>query len=163
MSVTLHTTLGDMKLELACSQAPRLCANFLAHCGSGTYAGTRFHRVIAGFLAQAGDPTGRGRGGEAAGGGPPLADEFSDTLRHAARGVLSMANNGPDTNKSQFFLSFAPQPSLDDVYSVIGRLIGGMQVLDEIELAPVGAKHRPVTDIVIERVTVHANPFAAAA
>jgi peptidyl-prolyl cis-trans isomerase-like 3 len=97
-----------------------------------------------------------------AGGGPPLEDEFVETLRHAARGVLSMANNGPHTNKSQFFITFAPQPSLDDVYSVIGRLIGGGAVLDAIEAAPVGAKHRPITDIVITRVTVHANPFAQA-
>jgi peptidyl-prolyl cis-trans isomerase-like 3 len=162
MSVTLHTTLGDLKLELACAQTPRLASNFLAHCGAGTYVGTSFHRLIAGFLCQAGDPTGRGRGGEAAGGGPPLEDEFVETLRHAARGVLSMANNGPHTNKSQFFITFAPQPSLDDVYSVIGRLIGGGAVLDAIEAAPVGAKHRPVTDIVITRVTVHANPFAQA-
>ena len=159
MSVTLTTTLGALKIELACETCPTLCANFLAHCGSGTYVGTKLHRVIPSFLVQGGDPTGTGKGGAAASGGT-LQDEFSPTLRHAARGVVSMANNGPDTNAAQIFITFQPAPSLDDVYCVIGRVIGGMAVLDAIEAAKTGAKHRPLTDIVITGATIHANPLA---
>ena len=159
MSVTLTTSLGALKFELACDAVPTLSANFLAHCGAGTYIGTRLHRLIPGFLVQGGDPTGTGKGGEAASGGR-LVDEFHETLRHDVRGVLSFANNGPDTNAAQFFITFAPQPSLDKVYCVIGRLIGGAAVLDAIEAAKTGAKHRPVEDIVITAVHVHANPLA---
>ena len=159
MSVSLVTSLGVLKFELACEYAPTLCANFLAHCGAGTYVGTRLHRLIPGFLVQGGDPTGTGKGGEAASGGR-LADEFHEALRHDARGVLSFANNGPDTNAAQFFITFAPQPSLDKVYCPIGRLIGGAAVLDAIEAATTGAKHRPVEEILITDVHIHANPLA---
>ena len=160
--MTLETTLGALKLEIACEAVPALAGNFLAHCAGGTYVGTKLHRLIPGFLVQGGDPTGTGRGGAAAAGGAPLRDEFSPALRHDARGVLSMANNGPDTNAAQFFLTFAPQPSLDGVYCVVGRMVGGAAVLAAIEAAPVGAKHRPIDDIRITAVTVHANPLALA-
>jgi peptidyl-prolyl cis-trans isomerase-like 3 len=172
-SLTLHTTLGDLKIELACAQAPKLCENFLALAASGTYDGTRFHRNIAGFIVQGGDPTGTGKGGESIHGGK-LPDTFTPSLTHADRGTVSMANDGPDTNGSQFFITYVPGPSLDGKYSVIGHLVPppspgedgaalspSFATLAAMERAPVtGKKHRPVEDIVVRGVTIHANPFA---
>ncbi len=155
--------------------------NFLALAASGTYDGTRFHRSIAGFIVQGGDPTGTGKGGESIHGGK-LPDIFHPSLTHSARGIVSMANDGPDTNGSQFFVTYAAAPSLDGKYCVIGRLVppegvgtggtggGGAAIASEspsfatlaaMERVPVaGKKHRPVEDIVVQGVTVHANPFA---
>ena len=97
MSVTLHTTLGALKLELHCADAPKSCENFLALCASGYYDGCAFHRCVKGFMIQSGDPTGTGRGGESIYGGH-FADELSAHLKFAQRGVLAMANAGPNTN-----------------------------------------------------------------
>ena len=161
MSVTLHTTLGDLKLELKCGarEAPKASENFLALAASGYYNGTRFHRNIKGFIVQGGDPTGKGKGGESVWGGT-FADEFTSTLRHDRPGVVSMANNGPNTNGSQFFLTYAKHAQLDNLYTIFGELIDGGETLDAMERAPIGKKHRPLTDIVIKKVTIHANPFA---
>lgn len=100
MSVTMHTDLGDLKLELYCQQCPKTCENFLALCASGQYDGTSFHRNIPGFMVQGGDTSGRGtgKGGESIWGGG-FEDEIHDNLRHNQRGVLAMANSGPNTNK----------------------------------------------------------------
>lgn len=130
----------------------------MALAAAGAYDGTTFHRNIAKFAIQGGDPTGTGKGGEGVAGGH-LPDEFSE-LRHDTRGVVAMANRGPDTNGSQFYITYAPQPHLDNVSSVIGRVIGGSDTLDALEKVPVGPKNRPVTPIVITAVTIHANPFA---
>jgi len=172
MALTFHTSLGDLKLELACREAPNLAANLLALAAAGAYDGTAFHRNIATFLVQGGDPTGTGKGGDALLASAPrgaapgkLADEFHASLKHDARGVVSMANSGPGTNGAQFFVTYAPQPSLDGVYCVVGRLIGdaAMATLDAMERVPVeGKKHRPTVPIVVRGVTVHANPFADA-
>jgi len=159
MSVTLHTSLGDLKVELACGLAPRLTENFLQLAASGAYTGSLMHRNIATFLVQGGAPGRTAKGGEAAVGGK-LADEFHSELTHDARGVLAMASNGPNTIGSQFYFAYGPQVSLDKVYCPIGKLIAGWDVLDAMEAAPVGAKHRPTEDITIDSVTVHANPFA---
>jgi peptidyl-prolyl cis-trans isomerase-like 3 len=159
MALTLHTSAGDLKLELSCAQVPKLCENFLALAAAGAYDNTSFHRNIKGFAIQGGDPTGTGKGGSAIAGGH-LPDEFASSLRHDSRGVVAMANRGPNTNGSQFYICYAPQAHLDDVSSVIGRVIGGSDVLDRLEQAEVGAKYRPVKDITINRVTIHANPFA---
>lgn len=160
MSVTILTTLGDLKVELFCREVPRLCENFLALLASGSYSGTPFHRLMAGFMVQGGDPTGTGKGGECLWGGH-LADDFSAPIQHSARGVVSMANSGPDTNGSQFFVTFAAAPHLDGVNSIIGRVIGGEDTLEKMEAAPVaGKKCRPVEDIKILGAVVHANPFA---
>ena len=159
MAVTLHTKLGDLKLELRCDTAPRCSFNFLALAASGTYDGTLFHRLMPGFMVQGGDPTGTGKGGQSIWGGT-FGDEFHPDNAHDARGVLSMANKGPDTNRSQFFFTFAPQPHLNDKYSVFGHLVDGFETLDALEKLPVGKKHRPVTEVTIDRVTIHANPFA---
>jgi peptidyl-prolyl cis-trans isomerase-like 3 len=161
MSVTLHTTLGDLKLELFCREVPKLTENFLALCASGTYNMTLFHRNVAGFMVQGGDPTGTGKGGECIWGGL-LPDEFSPTLSHSSRGIVSFANNGPHANGAQFFITYAAAQHLDNKFSIIGQVIGGEVTLALMEAVPVsGKKSKPVEDIRIQRVTVHVNPFAS--
>jgi peptidyl-prolyl cis-trans isomerase-like 3 len=106
-----------------------------------------------------GDPTGSGKGGESIWGGH-FKDEIKPTLRHNARGIVSMANSGQDTNGSQFFITYGRQVSLDGKYTIFGKVIEGFEVLDELEEIPVDKKHRPVQSIYIKNVTIHANPFA---
>ncbi|ODN78342.1 peptidyl-prolyl cis-trans isomerase-like 3 [Cryptococcus amylolentus CBS 6039] len=159
MSVTFHTNLGDIKIEVFCESVPRTAENFLALCASGSYNNTLFHRNIKSFMVQGGDPTGTGKGGMSIW-GRPFSDEIRQTLRFNARGVVAMANAGPDTNKSQFFITYAKQSSLDGKYSIFGKVIDGFEVLDTMERTPVNPKNRPLQEIRLERVTVHANPIA---
>lgn len=160
MSVTLHTNLGDLKFEIFCDTAPRTAFNFLALCASGYYHGTTFHRNIKGFMIQGGDPSGSGKGGESIWGGT-FEDEFATSNVHNQRGVLSMANKGPNTNRSQFFVTYERQPHLNNVYTVFGKVIGGWEVLDKMEVLPVqGKKNKPVKPPVIQSITIHANPLA---
>lgn len=147
MAVTLHTDLGDMKIELFCEKAPKSCENFLALCAGGFYNGCIFHRNIKGFIVQTGDPTGTGKGGTSIW-GRKFEDEFSEHLKHNVRGVVAMANNGPNTNASQFFFTYAKQPHLDMKYTVFGKIIDGLETLDEIEKLPVNEKtFRPLNDV----------------
>ncbi len=111
-------------------------------------------------MVQGGDPTGTGKGGKSVFGGK-FADEISDRLTFDSRGVLAMANSGPNTNASQFFFAYAKLPHLDGKYTVFGRVIHGAEVLDAMERAPVGKGDRPLEDIVLKGATVHANPLAA--
>mmetsp|Transcript_3142 Transcript_3142/g.11997 ORF Transcript_3142/g.11997 Transcript_3142/m.11997 type:complete len:174 (-) Transcript_3142:108-629(-) len=159
MAVTLHTSLGDVKVEIYCDTAPRTAFNFLALAASGYYDATRFHRNIKGFMIQGGDPTGTGKGGASIWGGD-FPDELHAENRHDARGVLAMANKGPGTNRSQFFVTYAAQPHLNGRYTVFGRVIHGLDVLDSMEKVPVGPKHRPETEIRLDSITIHANPLA---
>eukprot|EP00727_Mastigamoeba_balamuthi_P001127 m51a1_g11010 putative peptidyl-prolyl cis-trans isomerase-like 3 (161) ;mRNA; r:374027-374861 len=159
MSVTLKTSLGDIKVELHCDVVPLSCENFLALCGTGYYDNTVFHRNIKGFIVQGGDPTGTGKGGTSIW-GKTFKDEFSPQLKHDARGVVSMANSGPDTNGSQFFITYGKHAHLNGVYTVIGRVIDGWQTLDAMERAPVDEKDRPTSDIVLKSTVIHANPLA---
>ncbi|EIW72300.1 hypothetical protein TREMEDRAFT_66807 [Tremella mesenterica DSM 1558] len=160
MSVTLHTTHGDLKIEVFCEAVPRTSENFLALCASGVYDNTIFHRNIKGFMIQGGDPTGTGKGGQSIW-GKPFPDEIRQTLRFNTRGVVAMANAGPDTNKAQFFITYAKQPSLDGKYSILGRVIDGADsTLDLMEKVPVKEKNRPVSEIKLLNVTIHANPIA---
>ncbi|KAL8439690.1 hypothetical protein Efla_004810 [Eimeria flavescens] len=162
MSVTLKTNLGDLKAELFCQQTPRTCKNFLALCASNAYDGCIVTRNIKGFAVQTGDPTNTGKGGESIYGGF-FEDEFVATLKHDRRGVLSMANQGaPNTNGSQFFITYSRQPHLNGVYTVFGRLIDGLDTLDKIEKEPVGRKNRPLNEIKILQTIIHANPIAEA-
>lgn len=140
--LTLHTTLGPLNLELHTDLVPRTCENFLLLAGRGAYDGTPFHRVIKGFMVQGGDPTGSGRGGQSAW-GTPFQDEFHPRLTHASRGVLSMANSGPNSNGSQFFITFKDTPHLDRKHTVFGRLVGGEDTLKALECLPVDAGDRP--------------------
>ncbi|VDK51538.1 unnamed protein product [Cylicostephanus goldi] len=150
MAVTLHTTVGDIKIELFCQECPKTCEysscqNFLALCASDYYNNNIFHRNIKDFMVQTGDPTGTGKGGNSIW-GAPFEDELSVELRHDGRGTVSMANNGPNTNKSQFFITYAKQPHLDLKYTVFGRVIDGFDALDELETIKVDAKYRPVVE-----------------
>ncbi|GBM82887.1 Peptidyl-prolyl cis-trans isomerase-like 3 [Araneus ventricosus] len=160
MSVTLHTDVGDIKIELFCELCPKACENFLALCASGYYDGCLFLRNIKGFIVQTGDPTGTGKGGTSIW-GRKFEDELKDELKHNTRGIVSVANNGPNTNGSQFFLTYAKQPHLDMKYTVFGKAIDGLETLDELEKLPVNSKtFRPLTDTRLNSVTIHANPFA---
>ncbi len=124
-TATLTTDNGDIVIELFADKAPRTVNNFVFLAQQGYYDGTIFHRVIANFMAQGGDPTGTGRGGP----GYRFEDEFHPDLRHDRPGILSMANAGPNTNGSQFFITHVPTPWLDDKHAVFGRIIAGMDVL----------------------------------
>ncbi|KAF3494445.1 hypothetical protein DY000_02058417 [Brassica cretica] len=125
MSVTLHTNLGDIKCEIFCDEVPKGAENFLALCASGYYDGTIFHRNIKGFMIQGGDPTGTGKGGTSIW-AKKFNDEIRDSLKHNARGMLSMANSGPNTNGSQFFITYAKQPHLNGLYTIFGKVIHGI-------------------------------------
>jgi cyclophilin family peptidyl-prolyl cis-trans isomerase len=123
-----RTDRGEFLVELYADRAPRTVENFVNLARAGFYDGTTFHRVINGFMAQGGDPTGTGTGGP----GYQFGDEFHPELRHDAPGVLSMANAGPGTNGSQFFITFGPTPHLDDRHSVFGKVVEGMDVVRSI-------------------------------
>lgn len=162
---TLHTTLGDIKIKLFEKRAPKTVANFVGLAtgkrtwmhpvtrdGANTpyYDGLIFHRVIPGFMIQGGDPTGTGSGGP----GYKFADEFHPELRHTKAGILSMANAGPGTNGSQFFITEGPTPHLDQKHSVFGEVVEGLDVVNAIANAPRGMRDRPTTDIAIERCVI---------
>ena len=124
-TAVLDTDKGEIKLKLFADKTPRTVNNFVFLARQGFYDGTIFHRVIADFMAQGGDPTGSGRGGP----GYKFADEFHPQLRHDKAGTLSMANAGPGTNGSQFFITHVPTPWLDNKHSVFGQVAEGMDVL----------------------------------
>ena len=121
----LKTEKGDIVVELYADRAPLTVENFINLARAGFYDGTTFHRVIRGFMAQGGDPTGTGTGGP----GYQFGDEFHPSLRHDGPGILSMANAGPGTNGSQFFITYGATPHLDNKHSVFGRVTEGMQVV----------------------------------
>jgi cyclophilin family peptidyl-prolyl cis-trans isomerase len=127
-SARFKTERGEIACELFATDAPLTVENFVNLARAGFYDGTTFHRVIAGFMAQGGDPTGTGSGGP----GYSFRDELSVKRRHDGPGVLSMANAGPNTNGSQFFLTFGPTPHLDGRHTVFGRVTAGMDVLRSI-------------------------------
>jgi peptidyl-prolyl cis-trans isomerase B (cyclophilin B) len=126
--ITLHTDKGDIDATLFASKVPMTSANFLNLAKRGYYDGVAFHRVIANFMIQGGDPTGTGRGGP----GYRFADEIDRSLRHDKAGLFSMANAGPNTNGSQFFITHSPQPHLDGKHTVFGKVTSGMDVVNAI-------------------------------
>ena len=135
----LHTEKGEIKIQLFADKTPRTVNNFLFLARQGFYDGTIFHRVIKDFMAQAGDPTGTGRGGP----GYNFADEFHPALKHDKPGVLSMANAGPNTNGSQFFITHVPTPWLDRKHSVFGQVVEGMDVVLAISPRDPGRPENP--------------------
>jgi len=151
--VQLETSLGTMTLRLYDRIAPKAVENFLGLAKKGYYDGVIFHRVIPGFMMQGGDPTGTGYGGQSLW-GEPFEDEISDSLTFDKRGILAMANAGPKTNGSQFFITFAPTPWLNGHHTIFGEVIDGMDVLDKAEKVEIGPKDKPVEDIVIKGVKV---------
>lgn len=138
-TAVFQTDLGTFEAELFAAQTPKTVNNFVFLAREGFYNGTMFHRVIPGFMAQGGDPTGTGRGGP----GYRFADEFHTDLRHSAAGILSMANAGPGTNGSQFFITFAPTPHLDNHHTVFGRIRGGMETVLKIPARDPGRATQP--------------------
>jgi cyclophilin family peptidyl-prolyl cis-trans isomerase len=146
-SATLHTNHGPIEVELHDGDAPKTVENFRKLANDGFYNGVIFHRVIPDFMIQGGDPTGTGTGGP----GYTFEDEFND--HPVARGALAMANAGPNTNGSQFFIVTADAcPWLNGKHTVFGRVTSGMEVADAISQVETGAGDRPSEDVVIERV-----------
>ncbi len=159
------TSMGEMVAELYEDKAPRTVANFVALATGGVewtdpsgekatgplYSGTIFHRVIRDFMLQGGDPTGTGRGGP----GWRFQDEFHPDLSHVGRGILSMANAGPGTNGSQFFVCQVATPWLDGKHTVFGRIVEGAELIDAIAGVPTGAMDRPVEDVVLEQIEIY--------
>jgi cyclophilin family peptidyl-prolyl cis-trans isomerase len=127
-SATISTDKGEMVIELFADKTPKTVNNFVFLAREGFYDGTIFHRVIADFMVQGGDPTGTGRGGP----GYRFADEFHPSLKHTKPGILSMANAGPGTNGSQFFITHIATPWLDGKHAVFGQITSGMEVLMSI-------------------------------
>jgi peptidyl-prolyl cis-trans isomerase A (cyclophilin A) len=147
---TIETNHGTIRAELFDERAPKTAGNFIELAEKGFYDGVVFHRVIQGFMIQGGDPDGTGRGGP----GYTIEDEFHPELRHDAKGVLSMANAGPDTGGSQFFITLAATPWLDDRHAVFGRVIEGMDVVEAIGDIDTDAADRPTEPVVMEKVEV---------
>lgn len=126
---TIETNKGTIRLQLFEDQAPKTVANFEKLAGDGFYDGLKFHRVIPDFMIQTGCPQGTGAGGP----GYTFADEFTPDLKHDKPGILSMANSGPNTNGSQFFITHVPTPWLDGKHSVFGQVLEGQEIVDAIE------------------------------
>ena len=162
---TLKTSMGDIVIQLFEDKAPKTVANFVG-LATGTkewtdpksgekvkrplYNGTIFHRVITGFMIQGGDPLGNGTGGP----GYRFEDEFHRDLRHTKGGILSMANAGPNTNGSQFFITLAPTLHLDNRHSVFGELVKGEEVLIAIGNVPRNPNNRPIKDVVLKEIVI---------
>ncbi len=135
----MKTGKGDILIELFADKAPRTVNNFVFLAREGFYDNTTFHRVIKPFMVQGGDPTGTGRGGP----GYDFADEFHPSLKHNSPGILSMANAGPNTNGSQFFITHIPTPHLDNHHAVFGKVTEGMDVVNAIPERDPGRARQP--------------------
>jgi peptidyl-prolyl cis-trans isomerase A (cyclophilin A) len=145
-----ETTEGEFTVELFEDRAPATTKNFADLVARGFYDGLIFHRVIDGFMIQGGCPKGTGTGGP----GYQIRDEFHPELRHDGKGILSMANAGPNSGGSQFFITLAATPWLDDKHAVFGRVTQGMDVVEKIGKVKTGMNDRPVADVRMNKVTV---------
>ncbi|XP_035021163.1 RING-type E3 ubiquitin-protein ligase PPIL2 isoform X1 [Hippoglossus stenolepis] len=160
--VRLHTNKGDVNLELHCDKVPKAGENFVRLCKKGYYDETVFHRSIRNFMIQGGDPTGTGTGGESFW-GKPFKDEFRPNLSHTGRGILSMANSGPNTNKSQFFITFRSCNYLDRKHTIFGRVVGGFEALTAMENVESDPKSdKPKSEIKLISATVFVDPYEEA-
>jgi cyclophilin family peptidyl-prolyl cis-trans isomerase len=146
----VQTNHGTFSVELFEERAPRTTKNFIDLAGKGFYDGVVFHRVIAGFMIQGGDPTGSGRGGP----GYTIPDEFHPELKHTGEGILSMANAGPNTGGSQFFITLDATSWLDGKHAVFGKVVEGMDVVRAIGSTPTGPGDRPLKEVVMESVSI---------
>jgi peptidyl-prolyl cis-trans isomerase A (cyclophilin A) len=166
LTATLHTSEGDIEIELYDEAVPNTVENFVGlatgetsweHPDTGEtvdgplYDDVEFHRIIEDFMIQTGDPTGTGRGGP----GYTFDDEFDDALGHDGPGTVSMANRGPDTNGSQFFITLAATPHLDGDHAVFGDVIDGMDVVEAIGSVETDSNDRPTDPVLLESVEVH--------
>lgn len=141
-TVILETTQGMIEIRLMPEAAPKACENFVGLVDKGYYDGTIFHRVIKGFMVQGGDPTGTGRGGKSVW-GKPFNDEVGPEVKFDKPGLLAMANAGPNTNGSQFFITTAKAPWLDMKHTIFGEVVSGYDVVEKIENAPTGKFDKP--------------------
>src|SRR5256886_5114773 len=146
----MHTSAGPIAIELFDEDAPKTVENFRKLSADGFYDGLVFHRVIPDFMIQGGCPQGTGTGGP----GYKFADEFHPSLRHSKKGTLSMANSGPNTNGSQFFITVAETSWLDNKHTVFGEVVEGYDVVEKISKVPKGSQDRPVKDVQIRTVTI---------
>ena len=149
------TTEGTFKIKLFAGEAPKTVENFISladgsKTGKPFYDGLVFHRVIPNFMIQGGCPEGSGRGGP----GYKFADEFHPSLRHSKKGILSMANSGPNTNGSQFFITVAETSWLDNKHTVFGEVVEGYDIVEKISKAPKNSQDRPAKDVQVRSVTI---------
>ncbi len=149
-SAEFQTNHGSVSVELFLEKAPKTTKNFIELARKGFYDGVLFHRVMDGFMIQGGDPTGTGRGGP----GYTIPDEFHPDLSHSEEGILSMANAGPDTGGSQFFITLEATPWLDGKHAVFGKVTEGMEVVRAIGKTPTGRGDRPIQEVVMESVRI---------
>ena len=150
----INTTMGDIEIELFPDKTPKTVENFVGLATQNYYDGIIFHRIIDQFMIQGGDPTGSGSGGKSYFGGS-FEDEFHDDLTHNGAGILSMANAGPNTNGSQFFITLVPTPWLDGKHSIFGKVIGGIEVVEAMgKVATSKPFDKPLKDIVMNKVIV---------
>jgi cyclophilin family peptidyl-prolyl cis-trans isomerase len=146
----IETNHGTIRAELFEGRAPKTTANFIELAEKGFYDGVIFHRIISDFMIQGGDPKGTGTGGP----GYSIDDEFHPELRHDGPGILSMANAGPNTGGSQFFITLVPTPWLDDRHAVFGRVVDGMDVVEEIGGVDTDRGDRPKNEVRMESVKI---------
>lgn len=146
----IETSLGDIEVELFQDMVPKTVANFVTLVGKGFYNGLIFHRVIPDFMIQTGCPQGTGTGGP----GYKFADEFHPKLKHDKPGILSMANAGPNTNGSQFFITHKATGWLDNKHSVFGQVVGGMDIVTKIGGVKRGPGDRPAENVVMKKITI---------
>ena len=151
--IQFTTNKGVFVAQMFEEKAPNTTKNFIELTEKGFYDGIIFHRVIDGFMIQGGDPTGTGRGGP----GYRIKDEFGKGLAHDSEGILSMANAGPNTGGSQFFITLAPTPWLDGHHAIFGKIVKGMDVVREIGSVATNFQDRPLDPVVMEKVEVLAE------
>ena len=152
-TAVFETNMGSFEVALATEDAPDTSSNFIKLARAGFYNGLVFHRVIDGFMIQGGDPMGNGRGGP----GYQIKDEFSPKLKHDGEGVLSMANSGPNTGGSQFFITLKATPWLDGKHAVFGKVTKGMEVVRKIGKVKTDGNDKPVQDVVIKTISIVEN------
>lgn len=152
---TMLTNLGEIEIELFAEQTPKTVKNFAGLANQGFYDGVTFHRVIEKFMIQGGDPSGTGAGGSSIY-GTTFEDEFNSDLKHETPGILSMANRGPNTNTSQFFITLVPTPWLDGKHTIFGKVISGMNVVENIGKVKTSGNpyNKPIEPVVMEKVSV---------
>ena len=153
-SALFETSMGNIKIELYNDIAPKTCRSFMDLAQRNFFDGVIFHRVIGDFMIQGGDPTGTGRGGP----GYTIPDEFGPGLTHDSEGILSMANAGPNTGGSQFFITLAPTPWLDGKHAIFGRVTEGMDVVRAIGKVRTAPGDKPIVDVVIEKLIIENDP-----
>ncbi len=150
IDLVIETSMGKVEVELNSELAPISVANFMQYVDSGYYNGTIFHRVINNFMVQGGDPTGTGSGGP----GYKFKNEIHPELSHSKAGIFSMANSGPNTNGSQFFITHGPTPHLDGAYNVFGEVVMGQNIITLMGGVPKNRNNKPNSPIIMKKVSI---------